>query len=122
MRRLTWLGFLFALVVATGCGSSNSDGTDGNSTNDCSGDVPTYDKVAIFDKCKMCHSSQLQGSAARRGSPPTINFDTEAGADTAAREAESEVKTADMPPTGSGVIVTNAEKQALYTWVDCMAK
>jgi cytochrome c2 len=36
------------------------------------GEIPAYDEVSIFDKCTMCHSSELSGSA--QGGPGSFNL------------------------------------------------
>jgi uncharacterized membrane protein len=87
---------------------------------DCSGDVPVYADVAAFDKCTMCHSSELSG-ADRRSSPATINFDTFEGAEMQATLAAQEVKEGAMPPSGSGITLTADEKDELYRWALCGA-
>lgn len=104
--------FVFAAGIgAFACGDKLPD-------VDCSGDVPKYADVAALTKCSTCHSSQVS-SAARKGAPASINFDTEAAANAKAEDAASEVNGGDMPPAGSGISLSEAEKQALYKWALC---
>jgi hypothetical protein len=60
---------LMAIVSATNCG-------DGEPDVDCSGTIPSHADVTALEKCTMCHSSQLSGSA-RKNAPPNVNYDTE---------------------------------------------
>jgi uncharacterized membrane protein len=124
MRRLMLLALVGSLGFAAGCKSGDDDDAESGSNTpkvDCNGDVPAYADVAIFDKCSMCHSSKLTAEE-RMEAPKDINFDTEAGADAKAAKAVTEVSAGDMPPRDSGIKVTDAEKQALYTWALCMSK
>ena len=85
---------------------------------DCSGEVPKYADVTALTKCSTCHSSEVS-SAARKGAPASINFNTESAANAKAEDAASEVNGGDMPPSGSGVSLSEEEKQALYKWALC---
>jgi uncharacterized membrane protein len=88
---------------------------------DCStGEIPVYSEVAIFDKCATCHAESLTGTQ-RRSAPMTINFDTYEGAEPYATKAAEEVNEGEMPPSGSGVTVTEEEKQEMYRWALCGA-
>lgn len=116
-----------ALAIASlGAGCKSTDEDNGQSSLselmaqvDCAtGPVPTYNEVAIFTKCAACHSSQLMGPA-RREAPPDINFDSFDGADAHATKAATEAYEGAMPPAGSGITVTEEEKQQLYRWSLC---
>jgi hypothetical protein len=142
--RLTCLTLLLALVgigcsddYGTGSPLPSSDGYDsyggggyGESTPapapvpaptanaDCAGQVPAYEDVAAFDKCVMCHDS-MKAVAQRKAAPLNVNFDTQAGAESHAMQAVNMVKAGVMPPIPSGLTLTEAEKQQLYTWAMC---
>lgn len=107
---LRWIGCAGLLMFAA-CGDSLPD-------VNCSGTVPAYSDVTALEKCSVCHSSELSGNA-RRGAPGGINFNTEAAADAKAEDSASEVYGGDMPPSNSGVTLTEDEKQALYKWALC---
>lgn len=103
---------IVSLGVVTACGNDLPD-------VDCSsGETPAFDEVAALKKCATCHSSELKGSA-RRDAPSGVNFDTESAAKSSAEDAASEVNGGDMPPSGSGVTLSAAEKQDLYRWALC---
>ncbi|HET8938153.1 MAG TPA: hypothetical protein VFN67_32140 [Polyangiales bacterium] len=85
---------------------------------DCSGEVPKFADVTALTKCATCHSSQVSSSA-RKGAPTSVNFDTESAANAKAEDAASEVNGGDMPPAGSGISLSEEEKQALYKWALC---
>ena len=80
---------------------------------------PEYADVAAFRTCTLCHSSERSG-AGRLGAPAAINFDSEAEAKPYASAAQRVVSGGIMPPRSSGVSLTEAEKQQLYTWASCM--
>jgi uncharacterized membrane protein len=113
---LAWVVFVSASVVA-GCGGNSAQMM---SSTDCGANAPKYADVTIFQKCTMCHSSKLSGSA-RRSAPMEINFDTYAAAEKNASQAVGDVKAGNMPPRGSGVTVTDAEKTQLELWEMCGA-
>ena len=81
--------------------------------------APGYAEVSAFMKCSMCHSS-ARPAAERSGAPAAIDFDSEAAARANARAAQRMVSGGFMPPPGSGITLTNAEKQQLYTWAMCV--
>ena len=105
-------------VLSLGCGS-DEDGELPEGV-DCDQNAPTYDDVAAFDKCAMCHDSAL-ASADRRAAPSNINFDTYAGAEPHATKAAEQVNLGVMPPRNSGITLTDSEKQTLYDWAMCGA-
>jgi uncharacterized membrane protein len=86
--------------------------------SDCAGSVPAYEDVAAFDKCVMCHDS-MKAQAQRNAAPLDINFDTQTSAQAHAMQAVSMVKAGVMPPIPSGLTLTEAEKQQLYSWAMC---
>jgi hypothetical protein len=65
----------------------------------------------------MCHSSQLSGSA--RTNVPPRHLGSRAAANANARKGASEVNSGSMPPSGSGISLTDEEKQTLYKWATC---
>ena len=116
--RLTML-VVMALSLGTGLAGCKSDDEEGELPDvDCSGTLPTYAQVTAFTKCSVCHSSAFMG-AARQEAPADVNFDTEAGALAHAMKAAEEVNEGAMPPAGSGVTLTEMEKQDLYRWTLC---
>jgi uncharacterized membrane protein len=110
---MRWLlsGIVVSALVLTACGKSLPD-------VDCTGTVPAFEDVSALQKCAMCHSSKLSGTA-RKNAPGDINFDGKAAAQAKAEDAASEVYGGSMPPSGSGITLTSAEKQALYKWALC---
>jgi uncharacterized membrane protein len=110
---------LMAVMIGTavGCGSDDDDDHEEGEVS-CTGTIPTYAQVDAFEKCTMCHSSALTGSA-RNSAPVTANFDTEASAEAHADEIAHEVSLGAMPPPGSGIALTQAEKEELYKWALC---
>jgi uncharacterized membrane protein len=85
---------------------------------DCAGRIPAYEDVAAFDKCVMCHDS-MKAAGERKSAPINVNFDTQSAAESHALQAVSMVKAGAMPPAPSGLTLTDAEKQQLYTWAMC---
>jgi uncharacterized membrane protein len=85
---------------------------------DCSQPVPAYGAVTAFAKCGTCHASSLSGTD-RRSAPDSVNFDSYGAASSAGDEAVEEVQKGDMPPPGSGVSLSEEEKQELYRWALC---
>jgi hypothetical protein len=88
------------------------------STDPCAGSIPAYEDVAAFDKCVTCHDS-AKGMGQRHNAPIAVNFDTEAAAERSALAAVGMVKAGSMPPAPSGLTLSAAEKQQLYTWAMC---
>jgi uncharacterized membrane protein len=88
-------------------------------TADCAaGPIPTFGEVAIFRHCILCHGTAVMG-AARYDAPPNVNFDDYASAVLAAERAALYVFHRVMPPSNSGITVTDAEKEQLYLWALC---
>lgn len=110
---------LTGLFAAFGCGS-DAEGGDLPEV-DCSAQVVTFAQVDAFDKCVRCHSSKLEGSA-RNGAAVAVNFDSYEAAKASAEEAAHEVHEGAMPPSGSGVMLTENETQQLYRWALCGAR
>jgi uncharacterized membrane protein len=79
---------------------------------------PTFDQVAAFDKCVMCHAATRSG-AQRAAAPADINFDSEAAAASRAARAAYVVMAGFMPPRESGLTLTKEERQQLYDWAMC---
>ena len=115
----TWLigAFLLAATALGGCGDDGDEG-DELPDVDCSGTIPKYEDVAALDKCTTCHSSELSGDA-RKSAALDVNFDTKAAAEAKAEKAAEEVNEGAMPPSGSGVTLSAAEKEDLYKWALC---
>lgn len=106
-----------------GSGEYGSSGTPAAisaspSSDPCAGTVPAYEDVAAFDKCVTCHDS-AKATGQRHNAPIAVNFDTEAAADRSALAAVGMVKAGSMPPAASGLTLSAAEKQQLYTWAMC---
>jgi uncharacterized membrane protein len=85
---------------------------------DCAGAIPSFDQVSAFDKCASCHAASKLGED-RHAAPATVNFDTAAAADAHGDQAVNLVRAGVMPPPGSGLILSQAEKEQLYEWVMC---
>jgi uncharacterized membrane protein len=107
---------LSLLVVA--CGNDDAEEDEELPDVECTDSKPAYDEVAAFEKCTMCHSSKLSGDD-RKDAPTDVNFDTESAAEAHAEKAAEEVFEGEMPPMGSGITLTSAEKQELYEWALC---
>ena len=85
---------------------------------DCAGTAPTFQQVTAFAKCVGCHASTKSG-VDRHYAPASVNFDTRAAAEANAQSAVTMVRTGQMPPAGSGLTLTDAEKRQLYDWAMC---
>ena len=85
----------------------------------CGDTVPTFAEVKAFAKCSNCHSTQLR-EAARHGAPASVDFDSESAAVDKAEEAAALVRAGAMPPPGSGVALSDSEKQDLLRWSECL--
>jgi hypothetical protein len=135
--RLTCLTLLLALVgfgcsddYGTGAPLPSSDSYGGGgygegtpapapaANTDCVGTLPAYEDVAAFDKCVMCHDA-MKAEGQRKSAPINVNFNTQAAAESHAMQAVDMVKAGAMPPIPSGLTLTEAEKQQLYTWAMC---
>jgi hypothetical protein len=81
-------------------------------------DTPTYEEVAAFNTCVRCHDSTKAG-VDRKSAPVNVNFNTEADADAHSLQAVSMVMKGAMPPPSTGLKLSDAEKQQLYTWAMC---
>ena len=114
MRIVLVLATVLAAVPLYACGGEDEDLPD----VDCSGTVPAFADVAALQKCATCHNSKLSG-AARQAAPADINFDTEAAADKDPEKAAAEVNEGAMPPAGSGITLSAAEKEDFYKWALC---
>ncbi len=101
-----------------GGGTSISPVTSPRVTPDCVGDVPQYEDVVAFDKCVTCHDS-MKGAGQRKSAPMNVNFDTESAAESHATQAVNMVKAGVMPPSPSGLTLSEPEKQQLYLWAMC---
>jgi uncharacterized membrane protein len=116
MRTLSVLTALLALTcVSIGCGGDDDEELP---DVDCPTTPVKYSEVTAFTKCQTCHSSAKMGDA-RADAPADINFDTEDAAKAHAMKAASEVNEGAMPPNGTGITLTDAEKDTLYKWALC---
>lgn len=132
MKSQRFLFVLCALLLVTafacgddgdggGAGTSGTGGDgDGDGDGDECEDVPTYDEVSAFDKCVMCHSSELSGGD-RNTAPADHNFDTYEGATEFLDHVLEEAEEGNMPPPASGITITEAERAALVKWASCGA-
>lgn len=100
------------------CGSDDEE-EDYLPEVDCEQTIPTYSQVTAFgDVCAECHSSMRTGED-RSDAPVDIDFDTYAGATAHAELAAHEVFEGAMPPSDSGLTLTEDQKNALYLWALC---
>jgi uncharacterized membrane protein len=110
---------LSVLALAVGCGDDAEDEEHALPDVDCEGaDVPAFDEVAAFDKCTVCHSSELSGED-RMDAPEDDNWDDYEEAAEHAEEIAHEVFEGEMPPEDSGITLTAAEEEDLYLWALC---
>jgi len=121
ISQLRWFSYGILVLVAA-CGSDSSDSSDSSEPEsdanvDCA-TAPTFAEVTAFQKCLNCHSQNLSG-AARRSAPASVNFDTESDVLTHADHIEEQVGRGSMPPPGSGITLTDEERQTLLDWVRC---
>ena len=124
--RWAWVSALALAAVGCGGDAEPSDpsaytGADASSDPEPSGacvDSPPFEEVSAFSKCANCHSSRKAG-ADRKSAPPSVNFDTAAGADAVSESAVGMVRSGAMPPRASGVVLTELEKEQLYAWASC---
>ncbi|HKP63911.1 MAG TPA: hypothetical protein VJV78_44560 [Polyangiales bacterium] len=117
-----------AFLHLIGCGDVPSEQTCDGEPSTCSdepaaigcGDpAPAFAQVTAFEKCSNCHSTQLS-AAARHGAPIGVDFDSESAAVNKSEEAAALVRSGAMPPPGSGVSLSESEKQALLRWSECL--
>jgi uncharacterized membrane protein len=116
---------LCMMMVSLGaaCGDDGDDGGasgmggDGDGDGDCE-NVPSYEAVAAFDTCTMCHASDKTG-AARNGAPADHNFDSFEGAVEHLGHIVEEVEEGKMPPANSGLSITAQERADLLLWAEC---
>jgi hypothetical protein len=112
------------LLIFAGCGNSNDAEEEELPPDiDCSTvqTVPKFTEVTAFQNvCTNCHVSTKTGSA-RNGAPADINFDQYASAFSHANQAAIEVNVGAMPPEGSGLSLTSAQKTVLFDWAMCGA-
>ncbi|HEY6724704.1 MAG TPA: hypothetical protein VI197_11770 [Polyangiaceae bacterium] len=119
---MRWVTCLLLAAALAACGSED-DNQDEDPKDlpevDCSETVPTFDEVSAFsDVCTNCHSTGLSGED-RNGAPSRINWDDYQSAQANAEDGAEEVFEGDMPPPGSGLTLSNAQKQELYLWALC---
>lgn len=74
--------------------------------------------MAAFDKCTLCHASDVSGDA-RQGAPADDNWDEYEEAAEHAEEIAHEVSEGEMPPEDSQITLTAGEKEQLYLWALC---
>ena len=120
-RNLSGLFGLLACVAACACGGDSGTIEGGPPEVDCPPDseVPRFDEVDAFSEvCTRCHASSLSG-AQRHNAPSKINFDDYESAKPYAQKAAAEVYWGNMPPSGSGVVLTNDQIDPLLEWAMC---
>ena len=120
MKLISKLGFASLSLVLLGSAFAAGCGGDEETlpTVDCSGTVPKFAEVTLFqDSCSNCHGQDVAGPD-RLGAPVDINFDSYDSAKAHAEKAASEVFSGAMPPTG-GDDFPEAQKQQLYKWSLC---
>ena len=129
MRSIAWFVLMsFLALGVAACGDDDGDEGEGMGDAgehehelpdvDCDGDIPTFEEVAAFEKCTMCHSSELMGED-RMGAPADDNWDDEEEAIEHRELIAHEVFEGEMPPEESGITLTAAEEQDLYLWALC---
>ena len=110
------------------CGGDPTDATcdggpsacrDEPAATGCEETAPGFSEVTAFAKCSNCHST-LRSEGARNGAPAGVDFDSESAAVSKASEAAALVRSGVMPPAGSGVSLSDSEKQALLRWSECL--
>jgi uncharacterized membrane protein len=120
--RLFSIAAVLALCVLA-CGGDDDDdsannGGTGGGADQCD-DAPTFSEVTAFSQvCVNCHSSTLTGND-RNGAPEGYNFDQYESASDEAEEIEELVRSGEMPPSNSGYSISEAQKSALYLWIEC---
>lgn len=107
------LGALLVVLVVA-CGGEDEGGADA----DCDGPVPTFDEVTALQACTVCHATLLTGPD-RNSAPSSINFDTYDAARSSARAAANAVNSGQMPPSSSGITLSEQEVDDLNTWAAC---
>jgi uncharacterized membrane protein len=113
------------ILMFAACGSSNAVEEDEElpPVIDCGTvqPVPKFADVQAFQNvCTTCHSTTKTGGA-RNGAPIDINFDQFASASSHAEQAAIEVNVGAMPPSLSGLSLTEAQKDTLFSWAMCGA-
>lgn len=116
--KITWMVMALLALSSVAIGCKDDEGEEVPEVDCESVDVPSFEEVAIFDKCKTCHDSSKTG-AARMSAPTDINFDDVDSAGQHGMKAAEEVAEGEMPPADSNITVTEQEKQQLYAWVMC---
>ena len=99
-------------------GSSDDDAGDGPSADCDAGPIPSFDDVAIFATCVVCHGTDVTGDA-RASAPPTVNFDDYDSAVAASERAAFYVFYDIMPPRNTDIRVSDVEKEQFYLWALC---
>jgi hypothetical protein len=115
------LGFIVSLSVvaaATSCGGGDEKELP---DIDCAAvTVPSFAEVAAFDQvCTYCHDSSLTTLEMREDAPLDINFDTYEAASKDPELTAHEVFEGAMPPSDSGLTLTQPQKDQLYAWALC---
>jgi hypothetical protein len=87
---------------------------------DCDNDVPAFSEVTGFDKCNLCHGSNVTGDE-RQDAPDDDTWDVYERAADEADQIVHELREGAMPPADSGITLTAAEKDAMYHWALCGA-
>ena len=125
MRNLpVWMLAIALAATLNACGGDDDDEPAASNEDlpevDCDdGPVVEYEDVSAFDKCVVCHDSSKTGDE-RAKAEVGVDFDTEELAKDSAEHAAEEVFEGEMPPEGSGITLTDDEKETLYRWALCM--
>ena len=90
----------------------------GNPNPDCASAPATFAQVEAFKVCVTCHAT-TKSIAQRSSAPIDVNFDTERDAAAHANRAVMLVMSGLMPPSASGLSVSDAAKRQLYSWAMC---
>jgi uncharacterized membrane protein len=128
MRSIAWFVLVSGVALSiVACGDDDGDEENGMGDAghehelpdvDCSEDVPAFEEVAAFEKCTLCHSSELTGDE-RMNAPEGDDWDIEAEAIEHRELIAHEVFEGEMPPEDSNITLTTAEKEELYLWALC---
>lgn len=118
-RSLHWVASLTMAFAMTACGGSDDDEEDELPAVDCGQAIPGFSEVTAFSAvCTECHNSAFIGDD-RSDAPVGIDFDAYATATEHAELGAHEVYEGAMPPSDSGLTLTEDQKNTLYLWALC---
>src|SRR5687768_5264154 len=112
-----WITFCALLAAAAPIAACGGDDDGGGGGVDCtSTPVPTFSQVSAFSQvCTECHSTENVDDE-RNGAPLGINFDDITSAREHAAHAAEEVEEGHMPPPGSGLSITDEQREQIVRW------